>query len=164
MLEWGYAEKGPVAVRYPRGGSREEYNLKKAEKIKIDLGKGKIVRKGERAVILAFGALLENCQKAAEEFKATLVDMRFVKPLDIGLLEELSKMHEYFITVEDSVVSGGAGSAVNEAVFENNLKVKVKNLGLPDRFLPHGTREEILEEAGLDEEGILSLIKKYVWS
>ena len=159
MLEWGYDHVGPVAVRYPRGGGKEEYDRKKAEDMKIALGKGRIVRVGKKIAILSFGALLENCQKVAEEMGATLVDMRFVKPLDEKLLEDLAKTHDYFITIEDNVVSGGAGSAVNEFLARKNIKVSVRNLGLPDKFLPHGSREEILGEAGLDEEGILKSVR-----
>ena len=106
-----------------------------------------------------FGALLENCKKVAEKLDATLVDMRFVKPLDEELLIDLAKSHNQFFTIEDNIISGGAGSAVNEFVLKENLKVSVKNLGLPDKFLEHGTRDEILTENKLDENGIIDSIK-----
>ncbi len=161
MLEWGYDQVGPVAVRYPRGGGKIEYDKRKAKKIKIELGKSNVVREGRKIAILAFGTLLSNCQKVAKELDATLVDMRFVKPLDKELLQELAKNHKYFITIEDNVVSGGAGSVVNELVLEKGWNIKVKNLGLPDEFLPHGTREEILEEVGLGEKNIFQTIKTF---
>lgn len=160
MLELGYKHKGPAAVRYPRGGSEGEYDTAKIEPLEI--GKAKIVRNGKNVAILSFGALLGNCKKAAEELDATLVDMRFVKPLDENLLQELAASHKYFVTVEDNVIAGGAGSAVNEFILQNKLEIFVKNLGLPDRFLEHGTREEILTEAGLDEDSILNAIKSFL--
>lgn len=160
MLETGYHFSGPAAVRYPRGGSGEEYDKNKCEPIEI--GKAKVIKKGERIAILAFGAMVGKTRKAAEELNATLVDMRFVKPLDEDLLRELAKTHKYFVTVEDNVIAGGAGSAVNEFVFSAWLKVAVKNIGLPDKFLEHGTREEILAEFGLDEESILKTISDFI--
>jgi len=160
MLEAGYNHIGPVAVRYPRGGGEDEYDIAKCEPIEI--GKAQIIREGKKAAILVFGAMVDNSKMAAEKINATLVNMRFVKPLDKALLKKLAKAHQYFVTVEDNVIAGGAGSAVNEFVFSAGLNVKVKNLGLPDKFLGHGTREEVLSEAGLDEEGILKAIKNFI--
>ncbi len=160
MLETGFNYDGPAAVRYPRGGGADEFDIGKHEKIEI--GQAKISRDGKNIAILAFGTLLESCKKVAEELDATLVNMRFVKPLDEKLLEKLAKTHKIFITVEDNVISGGAGSAVSEFVLNNKLNVKVKNLGLPDVFLPHGTREEILALAGLSEDGILQAVREFV--
>ncbi|MFA6973778.1 MAG: 1-deoxy-D-xylulose-5-phosphate synthase [Parcubacteria group bacterium] len=160
MLEAGYKYSGPAAVRYPRGGGAGEYDPGKRETIEI--GKAKVVREGKDVAILSFGALLAECRKAAEKINATLVDMRFVKPLDVELLKKLAQSHKYFVTVEDNVIAGGAGSAVNELVASAGLKVAVKNLGLPDKFLEHGTREEILAEAGLDEEGISNAITAFM--
>ncbi len=156
MLEAGFNYNGPVAVRYPRGGDSGEFNEEKSEK--IEMGKAETVRRGKKIAILAFGTLLENCRQVSEKLDATLVDMRFVKPLDESLLRELSATHQFFVTVEDNVIAGGAGSAVNEFVLNNKLGVAVRNLGLPDIFLPHGTREEILREAGLSEKEIEKLI------
>jgi 1-deoxy-D-xylulose-5-phosphate synthase len=160
LLSAGYEHQGPVAVRYPRGGGNGEYNEEKLQKQEI--GKARIIREGKKIAILSFGALLENCKRAAEELDATLVDMRFVKPLDEELLEELSENHDYFVTVEDNVICGGAGSAVNEFALKEKLKISIKNLGLPDKFLGHGSREEILAQASLDEEGILNSIKSFI--
>lgn len=162
MLESGYKYSSPVAVRYPRGGGEDKFSAKKVEA--IEMGKAKIERKGKKIAILSFGAFTRNCLKVAKGLGATLVNMRFVKPLDEKLLKEVAKTHKYFITVEDNTIVGGAGSAVNEFVLNQGLDVKVKNLGLPDKFLQHGTREEILAEVGLDEEGILNSIKKFTFS
>jgi len=160
MLEAGFKYNGSVAVRYPRGGSAGNYISKKIKKIEI--GKAETKKEGKDIAILAFGAIIDNCEKVAKKLNATLVNMRFVKPLDENLLRKLSKTHKYFITVEDNVIAGGAGSAVNEYVLKNRLGIKIKNLGLPDEFLAHGSREEILEEAGLDKDGILRSISEFV--
>ena len=160
MLELGYSHKSPVAVRYPRGGSAREYKIKNTNE-KIEIGKAKIRRRGQKVAILAFGVMVDKAQIVSNKLDTTLVDMRFVKPIDGNLLKNLSKTHKYFVTVEDNVVAGGAGSAVNEFVLSEDLDVKVKNIGLPDKFLPHGTREEILAEAGLDVESILKTVKNF---
>ncbi len=160
MLEIGYKHKGPAAVRYPRGGSLDFVNMEKNQKFEI--GKANIVKKGKDIAILSFGSIIKDCEMASDKLNATLVDMRFIKPLDEKLLLELSKNHKYFITVEDNAIMGGAGSAVNEFVLNNKLKVFVKNIGLPDEFLEHGTREEILKDAGLDKDSILQTIKVFM--
>lgn len=160
LLSAGYKYQGPVAIRYPRGGGSGRYNQEKYNPIEI--GRAKIIYEGKDIAILSFGTILENCKKATESLGATLVDMRFVKPLDEELLKKLAESHKYFITVEDNAIFGGAGSAVSEFVARENLKISVKNLGLPDEFLEHGSREEILAEVGLDEEGILNFIKSFI--
>lgn len=160
MLEAGFDYAGPAAVRYPRGGDASEFSAGKNEKIEI--GKAKILLEGKDVAILGFGTLTDLARRAAEELDATLIDMRFVKPLDEELLRELAKTHKYFVTIEDNAVAGGAGSAVSEFVLNNKLEMAVKNLGLPDEFLPHGTREEILASVGLSEEGILRAVRGFV--
>jgi 1-deoxy-D-xylulose-5-phosphate synthase len=159
MLETGYKYKGPVAVRYPRGGGIEEYNDKLKKEI-IEIGKGKIITEGKKIAILVFGAALDLVRNL--KIDATLVNMRFVKPLDKILLKKLALTHEFFVTIEDNVIAGGAGSAVNEFILSEKLKVKVKNIGLPDKFLPHGTREEILDLGGLSSKNIKKEIKEFV--
>ncbi len=159
MLDFGFEYKGPAAVRYPRAKvSDASFDLKK----EIQMGKAILVRKGKKIAILSFGALLDRCWEVAEALDATLVNMRFVKPIDETMLKKLAKTHSYFMTVEDNVVMGGAGSAVDEFVLHNDLSVRVKNFGLPDRFLPHGTRDEILAEAGLSVEGMITKISKFI--
>ncbi len=160
MLEAGYNYPGPAAVRYPKGANLCSCGGKISQPIEI--GKAKIVKEGKDIAILAFGTMVGRSRKAAETIGATLVDMRFVKPLDGELLRKLAETHKYFVTVEDNVVFGGAGSAVDEFLAQTGLNVKIKNLGLPDKFLTHGTRGEILADVGLDEEGILKTIDEFI--
>ena len=157
MLYTGYLYQGPAAVRYPRGiGSGIEAQQQMQL---LPLGKAKVVRDGKSVAILAFGPLLHACQQAAEQLNATLVDMRFVKPLDETLLRSLAAEHQLLVTVEDNAVMGGAGSAVNEFVVNEALAVSMLNLGLPDHFIKHGTQQEIYTELGLDSAGILQSVK-----
>ncbi|WP_397471564.1 1-deoxy-D-xylulose-5-phosphate synthase [Rheinheimera sp.] len=156
MLYTGYQYQGPAAVRYPRGsgtGIAAEQTMQL-----LALGKGKVTRQGKRIAILAFGPLLSACQYAAEQLNTTLVDMRFVKPLDEALLTELADSHDYFVTVEDNAVMAGAGSAVNEFISRAKLDVRSVNLGLPDQFIKHGSQQEIYTELGLDSDGIYNSI------
>ncbi|CAM3856451.1 1-deoxy-D-xylulose-5-phosphate synthase [Rheinheimera salexigens] len=157
MLYTGYQYQGPAAVRYPRGigtGIATEANMQL-----LPLGKGRQVRQGKSIAILAFGTLLSACQQAAEQLNASLIDMRFVKPLDQELLKQLALKHDVFVTVEDNAIMGGAGSAVNEFIAAENLAVRSVNLGLPDQFIKHGSQEEIYAELGLDSAGILASIQ-----
>ena len=112
--------------------------------------------------MLNFGALIGTAEEVAQELKATLLDMRFVKPLDKELMDEHSKKKSLIITIEDGVMTGGAGSAVNEWIQENNMKQKIIICGIPDKFIEHASREEMLEMAGLDKKGILSKVKNYL--
>lgn len=160
MLEWGYKYPGPAAVRYPKENAGGKYV--RGEREPIEIGKAKIIKEGKHVAILVFGAMVNRCKKAAEKLKATLVNMRFVKPIDEELLKKLAKSHKFFITIEDNAVSGGAGSAVNEFILRERLQLAVKNLGFPDKFPEHGEREEILAEVGLSEEGILDSVVSFV--
>jgi 1-deoxy-D-xylulose-5-phosphate synthase len=157
MLESAYNYNGPTVVRYPRGSGQMQIENNDS---KIEIGRGQIVRHGKRIAVLAFGAMVERCLYSADELGVTVVNMRFIKPLDTKLLTSLSKTHDIFVTVEDNVIAGGAGSSVNEFVLEKKLDVKVKNLGLPDKFTQHGSRDEILDDAGLSEEKIKKVIAK----
>ncbi|MDP5134510.1 1-deoxy-D-xylulose-5-phosphate synthase [Rheinheimera baltica] len=157
MLYSGYQFNGPAAVRYPRGsgtGIAPQSNMQL-----IPIGKAKVVHQGKRVAILAFGPLLAECQHVAKQLDATLVDMRFVKPLDAALLTELAGHHELFVTVEDNAIMGGAGSAINEFVANNTLAISCLNIGLPDQFIKHGSQQEIYAELGLDSTGILASIQ-----
>jgi 1-deoxy-D-xylulose-5-phosphate synthase len=152
MLYTGYQHPGPAAVRYPRGvgtGIAAEQQMQF-----LPLGKAKVVQQGKKLAILAFGPLLRSCQPVATELNATLVDMRFVKPLDEALLQELARSHTHIVTVEDNALMGGAGSAVNDVILQQRYAMKVLNLGLPDHFIKHGTQQEIYAELGLDSAGI----------
>ena len=152
MLQSAYEYQGPALVRYPRGcgpgveveGSRES----------LPLGTGTVVRRGQRAAILAFGSMVAAARQPALELDATLVNMRFIKPLDGALVRELAATHELLITVEENVVQGGAGSAVAEYLSREGIAVRLLQLGLPDRFIEQGTQQQQLQEAGLDSQGI----------
>jgi len=160
MLYTGYLFSGPAAVRYPRGkatGCEQDASLKQ-----LDIGKAVVKRQGEKVAILVFGTLLKAAEKSAEALNATLVDMRFVKPLDEALIKELAGTHQLLVTVEENVIKGGAGSAVNEFLAAIKSEVKVINLGLPDKFLDHGKSEQMLAECGLDSVGITAAIKTVI--
>jgi 1-deoxy-D-xylulose-5-phosphate synthase len=159
MLELGFAHQGPAAVRYPRA---KAIPLVAGNSSDVAMGTGAVVRQGKHVALLSFGALLDRCMTAAEQLDATVVNMRFVKPLDGALLELLAKTHTHFVTIEDNAVMGGAGSAVNEYCYAHNIAVRIHNLGLPDTFLPHGTRDEVLSDAGLDAVQIAEAITRFV--
>lgn len=159
MLQFAFECKGPVAVRYPRSTGHDYLNGNGGD---IALGRGVVLRKGQKTAILAFGAMVERCLTVGEKLDATVVNMRFVKPLDIVLLKRLARTHDYFVTVEDNAVMGGAGSAVNEAVIAHDLLVKICNMGLPDHFLAHGSREDVLCEAGLSSKDIEKKIMRMI--
>ncbi|NKC17846.1 1-deoxy-D-xylulose-5-phosphate synthase [Pseudoalteromonas galatheae] len=160
MLYTGHRLDRPAAVRYPRGSAGSaDISTDMAE---LEIGKGKIVREGEKLAILSFGTLLENAQTVADELNATLVDMRFVKPLDTALLEELVVTHERFVTLEDNAIAGGAGSAVCEYLSTQGHVKPIKLLGLPDEFIKHGSQAEIHAELGLSSEGISQQIKAWL--
>ena len=160
MLNTGHQHSGPAAVRYPRG-SGSGVKLPAVSET-IEIGKGLLKREGKNIAILAFGTILSEAHKAADELDATLADMRFVKPLDETLIRELTANHDYLITIEDNAIMGGAGSAVNEFILHNGLNVKVLNIGLPDIFIKHGTQEEIHTELGLDKDGMLKQINTFI--
>ncbi len=160
MLDVLYEHEGVTVVRYPRGGGADKLTKNDTA---VKIGKGVILNKGKKKVaIIAFGAMVEKCVDIAKELDVTLVNMRFVKPLDEKLIKELAKTHSSFITVEDNVVAGGAGSAVGEYVLNEGIDVKVKMLGLPDKFTIHGSRDEVLEDVDLSESGIKQSIKKWL--
>ncbi|MBP8227008.1 MAG: 1-deoxy-D-xylulose-5-phosphate synthase, partial [Pararheinheimera sp.] len=160
MLYTGYQHKGPAAVRYPRGSGNGE--APESVMTELALGKGLVRRQGEKVALLAFGPLLQACHTVAEQLNATLVDMRFVKPLDQQLLTELAKTHSHFVTIEDNALMGGAGSAVNEYCIAEQLPVKLLNIGLPDIFIKHGTQEQIYAELGLDCVGIHTKVEAFL--
>ncbi|MCW9059294.1 MAG: 1-deoxy-D-xylulose-5-phosphate synthase [Gammaproteobacteria bacterium] len=157
LLQTGLEHDGPAAVRYPRGtgmGMAVEPGL-----ANLPLGKGEIRRQGKGTAILSFGTLLPEALAAAEALDATVANMRFVKPLDEALIEELAARHERLVTLEDNAVRGGAGSAVGECLAARNLAVPLLQLGIPDRFIGHGSREQLLAACGLDATGIQAAIE-----
>lgn len=157
MLSTGFQHDGPAAVRYPRGqgiGTPVEQSLKT-----LPIAKARLVREGKSVAILAFGTLLNEALKAAETLDATCVNMRFIKPLDTALVKKLADSHKLLVTIEDNSIMGGAGSAVSEYLSEAGLTVPVIHLGLPDQFLSHGSREEVLADAGLNADGIIRRVE-----
>ncbi|MBG6244156.1 1-deoxy-D-xylulose-5-phosphate synthase [Candidatus Symbiopectobacterium sp. 'North America'] len=160
MLFTGYRyQDGPCAVRYPRGTGTGA-TLEPLQELPI--GKGVVRRTGEKVAILNFGTLLPEAQQVAEKRNATLVDMRFVKPLDEALIAELAKNHDLLVTLEENALMGGAGSGVNEVVMAQRLGILVLNLGLPDSFIPQGTQEEVRHDLGLDAAGIERRIDEWL--
>ncbi|GAB6068028.1 1-deoxy-D-xylulose-5-phosphate synthase [Methylothermus subterraneus] len=160
MLTTGIECGRPAAVRYPRGtgpGVKVERDL-----TPLPIGKGEIRRYGKKIAILAFGSMLAPALEAAEALDATVANMRFIKPLDEALILELARDHSYLVTVEENTVLGGAGSGVSECLAAHRCLVPILHLGLPDRFLEHGSREELLAEAGLDARGIRLQIERFL--
>ena len=160
MLYTGYQCNQPVAVRYPRGsaGNCDVESTMSA----IEIGKARSIRQGNKVAILSFGTLLENAKVAAEELNATVIDMRFIKPLDTDAISELLGSHDVIVTLEDNAIAGGAGSAVNEYLAAIKADVTTLNLGIPDEFIKHGTQDEMHAEMGLDASGILTSIKEFM--
>ncbi len=158
MLYSGYLMEGPACVRYPRGSGPGVAPHASMEALPV--GKARQLRKGRDIAILSFGSLLAEALVAADALGASLFDMRFIKPLDEETLMAAAREHELVVTVEDNVIAGGAGSAVNEHLARAELTppARILNLGLPDRFLAHGSRAELLRQAGLDAHGIQSAI------
>ncbi len=160
MLCTAFELPTPTAVRYPRGvgpGVAVETAMSS-----VPVGQGELRRQGERVAILAFGAPLAAALEAATDLNATVANMRFVKPLDEDLIRQLAQGHEYLVTVEENVVSGGAGSAVLEALERMGLQSTVLQLGLPDRFVDHGDPASLIAEVGLDASGIGESIRKFI--
>ena len=160
MLFTGYHYQGPAAVRYPRGSGtgvtlRERDNL-------LEVGKAKPVRDGKQVAILNFGTLLPEAIAVAEAIDATVIDMRFVKPIDKQAIVKAANEHQLLVTLEENATAGGAGSAVNESLAEAGLTVQTLNIGLPDEFIKHGSQNEVKEELGLTQEAIKARIQAHL--
>lgn len=164
MLNTCYQFNGPAAVRYPRGNATENEVTVTTETVEI--GKGEILQQGEHIAILCFGPLLHEAKQAVAKYKqathkqVTLVDMRFVKPIDEALLLSLAQNHPHIITLEDNAIMGGAGSAVNEFYAANNIQLNLVNLGIPDAYIEHGSQSQQWAEMGIDANGILAQLNK----
>ena len=157
MLSTGFQYQGPAAVRYPRGsgpGVAVDDDL-----ATLPIGKAELRREGQGIALLAFGALLAPAAKVAETLDATLVNMRFVKPLDEALILELARSHAAFVTLEDNAIAGGAGAGVGELLAARGVVLPILHLGLADSYLEHASREELLAESGLDAAGIEASIR-----
>ncbi len=159
MLYTGYKCGKPAAVRYPRGNA---IGVKLEPLAELPLGKSKLIRQGKNIAILNFGTLLSEATKVAEDLDATVVDMRFVKPLDTQRIQEIAQTHSLIVTLEENAIQGGAGSAVAETLYQQQQKVSLLQLGLPDNFIPQGTQKEMLAELKLNAEGIFEQIKQFL--
>jgi len=158
MLTTGFLHQGPAAVRYPRGAGTGVAASRSLEPLPV--GKAELRRRGTDIALLAFGAMVAPAAKAAEALGATLVNMRFVKPLDEALLLELAASHAALVTIEDNAVMGGAGSAVAELLAAHDVQAPLLQLGLSDAFLEHASREELLAHEGLDAAGIERAVRE----
>lgn len=160
MLYTGFCHDGPAAVRYPRGCGPGVKVQKKMTA--LPMGKSLTVRQGSDLAILAFGSMVEPCKSVAEQLNATLINMRFVKPLDLAAIRAVAAQHDHLVTVEENAIAGGAGSGVNEALAAEGIAADILNIGLDDDYIQHASREECLHQAGLDSEGILaSIIRRF---
>lgn len=159
MLYTGFQHNGPAAVRYPRGkgpGTAVEETMSL-----LPIGKAEVRRQGKGIAILAFGSMVTPALEAGETLDATVVNMRFIKPLDEACILEMAASHDLIVTVEENTVAGGAGSGINEVLNTHGSKTPILTIGLPDRFIEQGSREEVLTDAGLDTAGILASIAAY---
>ncbi|MEO2181442.1 MAG: 1-deoxy-D-xylulose-5-phosphate synthase [bacterium] len=153
MLDFGFEYKGPCVVRYPRGTATTG-----TQESPLQLGKAHICRNGKRAAILAFGTTRNISESVAENLDLTLIDMRFVKPLDTELITELTARHELLVTIEENAIAGGAGSAVNEYVISQGLECQLLNLGVPDLFIDQDEPANMRKMAGLTAASLESQI------
>ena len=157
MLTTGYLFDGPAAVRYPRGSGPNAALDAGLEPLEI--GRGVVRRQGQGIALLAFGVQLAEALRVGATLNATVVDMRFVKPLDTALLRELAGSHGLLVTLEENSIMGGAGSAVSEFLARENLQTPVLHLGLPDSYVEHAKPSQMLAECGLDDAGIEAAIR-----
>ncbi|MBD8495279.1 1-deoxy-D-xylulose-5-phosphate synthase [Pseudomonas syringae] len=158
LLSTGYLHTGPAAVRYPRGTGPNTPIEASLEPVEI--GKGVVRRRGQGVAILAFGVQLTEALQVAEKLDATVIDMRFVKPLDEALVHEAAAGHELLVTLEENAIMGGAGSAVSEFLARANILKSVLHLGLPDAYVEHAKPAQMLAECGLDAAGIETAIRE----
>ena len=156
MLYTGFQHDGPCAVRYPRG--KGPGTPIQSAMTALPLGKGEVLHKGKGIAILAFGSMVTPAVEAARHYGATLANMRFIKPLDEALILELAGTHDALITLEENAVQGGVGGAIDELLAQHQILIPTLNLGIPDLFIAHGSREECLAECGLDTSGIIEAI------
>jgi len=158
LLYTGFIHQGPAAVRYPRGtgpGAVIEQTMSA-----LPLGKGVMRRSGSQVAILNFGTTLAAALTAADSLNASVADMRFVKPIDEQLIDQLAANHQLLVTVEENSIAGGAGAAVSEYLAQQGIVMPVLHLGLPDLFIDHSSHTEQLAATGLDTAGILQAIEQ----
>ena len=158
MLYTGFLIDGPAAVRYPRGtGPGVEI---REEMEPIPLGKATILRKGSKVALLAFGSMVKLAEDLGAEIDATVVNMRFVKPIDDEMIREMASSHDLVVTIEENVIAGGAGSAVSESLVAMGITASVAHYGLPDRLVQHGSREDMLQDSGLNIDSFREFVMK----
>ena len=162
MLSTAFTLDCPSMVRYPRGGGTGR--LPEANLDTLPVGKGEIRRQGKDVALLAFGSLVPAALAAGDELDATVANMRFVKPLDAGLIVELAGNHSLLVSIEENAVIGGAGSEIERVLAEHGLNVPLIRLGLPDRFIDHGEQGQLLAELGLDKDGIVRAVRARISS
>ena len=155
MLYTGYNYPGPAAIRYPRGAGTGV--TPDEQMTEMPIGRGRVVRQGQNIAMLSFGHLLPDALTAAEEINATVIDMRFVKPLDETLIDEIVGNHSAIITIEENAIMGGAGSAVNEYLLNSGYDIRVRNIGIPDIYIEHGSALDLKERIDLTAQGILNV-------
>jgi len=161
MLHTGFQHNGPAAVRYPRGQGMGVAVEKTMQALPI--GTAELRREGQQVVaILSFGSMLQTAMDTAETLNASVINMRFIKPLDEEMVLKMAQTHDILVTLEDNAIMGGAGSAVNECLARHQQLTPVLNLGLPDEFLDHGTRNEILHDAGLSTSDIITALETFI--
>ena len=158
MLSTAYSLDCPSMVRYPRGGGTGKVPAQNLDTIPV--GKGEIRRQGSAIALLAFGSLVPAAIAAGDELDATVVNMRFVKPLDVELIVELAGNHSLLVSIEENSVIGGAGSEIERVLAERGIQVSLLRLGLPDRFIDHGEQGQLLAELGLDKDGIVRAVRE----
>ncbi len=158
MLTTAQRAAQPAAVRYPRGGGNGTAVQPQLDTIAI--GKAELRRTGKQVALLAFGAMVDVAEQVAEQLNASLVNMRFIKPLDRELVRQMAEQHCLLVTLEDNAIAGGAGSAVNEAIADMAIQVGLLNLGLPDDFQEHGSRDELFADCGLSVDAICAAINQ----
>jgi 1-deoxy-D-xylulose-5-phosphate synthase len=159
MLYTGFMYNGPASVRYPRGkgpGVAIEKDM-----TALAIGKAEVQHQGSKIAILAWGSMVTPALVAGKQLGATVVNMRFIKPIDEALVLELAKSHYIIITVEENALSGGAGAMVAQLLQRQRILMPVLNIGLPDAFIEQGTREQLLTFCGLDSQGILKQIEDF---
>lgn len=159
MLTTGYNYQGPAAVRYPRG--KGPGKMVATDLSALEIGKADIQHKGGRIAILAWGSMVTPALDVGKKLGATVVNMRFIKPIDEAMILDMAKTHDVLVTIEENVIAGGAGSAVNTYLQAQKILMPVLNIGLPDLFIEQGTREELLEFSGLDVKGITAKVEAF---
>ncbi len=160
LLNTAYQYPGPAVVRYPRDNTVKPVDINTS--VSIEIGKGVLVREGADTAVLVFGTLLSLAIEVGEELNLSVVNMRFIKPLDEELIEQMVSTHRNLVTIEDSAIVGGAGSAVLEFLNRKQILIPCLRLGLSDQFPSHGSREQVLKEYGLDATGIKDSIKAFI--